>query len=434
MESSKPWYYRVIACACAVLICTCLVVFAFMIPPKSVKATSIYDQWEDWVDDHLFEGSSFWIEEIVSKGVENMGGELLYIGILGALNMIESPDSNVISLNSLGCLQGYYNYNGSKHLCQSVYRNDNYSSADGGISVAYSDDFQLRCIITATTPFSFINCHQYDSSIYRYLTVDGRGGSSPFTRSITGGGSIFPDIYDSSYGFSIRYETVSVPNFTDNMVTGNYVKQPGYTPNTIAGGFGSSCNVNINDPTFNPSFTFGNDGTIPDDQIIDFVEDFNIYIVEQYPDIDPDILFVPVVIPDESSTDGSGCNCNHNIYVDVTCYYDPEINVYVTEYITITNNVDIELPSEWVQDYTLTTDPYEVETIPFPTQENSEPVTMPTLDVEDYEDAYGNAIDFWFYVAQSFIEKLHLQLILAFAFALSVVGFVLWKLGGGGKE
>ena len=125
MEKNKPFFYRVVACFCAFMICLCFVVFAFMISPKEVKATSIADQWEDWVDDRLFEGSSYWIEEIVGKGVENMGGELVYIGILGALNMIESPDSDVISLNSIGCLQGYYYYSGSKYLCQTVYRNDN---------------------------------------------------------------------------------------------------------------------------------------------------------------------------------------------------------------------------------------------------------------------------------------------------------------------
>ena len=72
MEKNKPLFYRVVACFCAFMICVCLTVFAFMIPPKAVKATSIYDQWEDWVDDRLFEGSSFWIEEFVSKGIENM--------------------------------------------------------------------------------------------------------------------------------------------------------------------------------------------------------------------------------------------------------------------------------------------------------------------------------------------------------------------------
>lgn len=436
MEKNKPFFYRVVACFCAFMICLCLVVFAFMIPPKSVKATSVYDQWEDWVDDRLFEGSSFWIEEFVSKGIENMGGELFYIGVVGALNMIESPDSDVISLNSIGCLQGYYYYSGSKYLCQTVYRNDNYSSADGGISVATGTHFDLRCVLTATTPFSFIKCQQYDSSSYRYLNVDGRGGSSPYYRSITGGGSIFPNLDDNQYGFQVRYDTSTPTYLTDNMSTSAYVPGAGYVPTTIAGGFGSNTVIINDDSDFNPTFHLNPDGKIPVEEIIDFIPDFNVWILQEFPDIDPDILFVPIIIPDGSdSTDGSGCNCVHNIYVDVTCYYDPEINVYVTEYFTINNN--FELPSDWVEDYTLTTDPTEFSPPIMPTDPSTTmEIEMPTIDQEEVQEQFGQGFLFWLWLAKKAITDLGLELLTSAAFVIAVVGFVLWRLGssGGGSD
>lgn len=435
MEKNKPLFYRVVACFCAFMICVCLAVFAFIVPVNS-KAESVADQFEDWLDDKLFEGSSFWIDEILQTGSAFVpGGAAVYLGVVGGLNMIESPNSNTIDLNSIGTLQGYYYYSGEKYLCQTVYKNDNYSSADGGISVATGTHFDLRCVLTASTPFSFINCQQYDSSSFRYLNVDGRGGSSPYSRSITGGGSIFPNLDDSQYGFQVRYDITSPSYLTDNMSTSAYVPGAGYVPTTIAGGLGINTVIINDDSDFNPTFHLNPDGKIPVEEIIDFIPDFNIWILEQYPDIDPDIFFVPVVIPDDSTDGSDGCNCVHNIYVDVTSYYDPEINVYVTEYFTINNN--FELPSDWVEDYTFTTDPTEFSPPVMPTDPSTTmEVEMPTVDQEEIQEQFGQGFLFWLWLAKKAITDLGLELLTSAAFVIAVVGFVLWRLGssGGGSD
>ena len=125
MENSKPFLNRVTACLCAILICSCLVIFAFMIPPTTVKADSIADQYEDWLDDKFGEGTAFVVDELMEAGATGVGGTVgkaVYLGVAYAANVMESHyfDGNSVPINSLSIVEGYYWYNATRHLCCSA--------------------------------------------------------------------------------------------------------------------------------------------------------------------------------------------------------------------------------------------------------------------------------------------------------------------------
>ena len=430
MENSKPWYYRVIALFCAFLICSCLVVFSFLVP--RVKAESIGDQFSDYIDDYYGEGAYALFQTVSTPFFPVLSA------VMTGLEFVEVQGSNSAPISALYSASGFYRYDNKYHYCNSTVCSGDYFSADGGLCLAKSDNFEITATVTNDTSIAYVRTatngeigYTWYDSPYDYRTT--------WDSTISGGGAIFPTLnyvyertgYGTMQSWCCTWDRTSIPvltNFSEDSYTFRYFQ----SREILFGGLGDNSNFNWGDKLADLGIDSSTE--VNPSNIYDFIINvLNPAVEENYPELTI-YLFDPVE-DTTGDTGGSGnCNCNHNIYVDVTCYYDPEINVYVTEYITVENNVEVELPSDWVQDYTLTTDPYEVDTIPIPTEENSEPVTMPTIDASEYEEAYGNAIDFWFYVAQSFIEKMHLQLIIAFAFALSVVGFCLWKLGGGGKE
>lgn len=75
------------------------------------------------------------------------------------------------------------------------------------------------------------------------------------------------------------------------------------------------------------------------------------------------------------------------------------------------------LPPSWLQDY-----PVEIETLPLPTIE----ATEPELDLTEY----AQGLEFWIYALGRVVESMHLQSFIIVVIILFVVFWVLWKTGG----
>lgn len=156
------------------------------------------------------------------------------------------------------------------------------------------------------------------------------------------------------------------------------------------------------------------------------MEDLQQDLRVQYPDV-PDeyyITLTPGEDPTEETTEETTdeCGCTHIINIEPTI----NVEVYVEPTVNVNVDVDVEnpLPSEWL------------ETIPTETVEN--PLEeLPTIDVENFtdilqdpEDTFPETSGFWWVNLQYwFKDYAPLWKYLLGLFTISVVGFILNKLG-----
>lgn len=428
IQTIKPWYKRALACFCSFLIC-CLVCFCGFAIPK-VHAESIADQFEDYIDSMTFEGATTIAETFTETVADSYGLGVVFDGVMIGLNIIEANNiGSSIPLSALSSCNGYYYYKNKKWFASSTVTSGQYFPSDGGITIAKSANYEIR--------WQFV-FQDAPSSLAMYISNNNYGpqpglsaswGSSGHSWSVdvSSQSTIWEDFtvtqnnWPNSYTpfYLVQYGN-NIPSLNDGM-NGNVMllrTSYAYGNNCIAGG--DRTIFTWSDVL--PSMGVDPNATVDPSNIYDFIEnDFNPVIIENYPQL-VQYLFIPQETPTET-TSPCGCGCHVDVYVDVepTIIVEPTINVYVNPW---------ELPSD-EQDYTFPSNPVH-ETIPFPTQDssNTEPVTMPTMDLEEFQQTYKNAFDFWFYCAEQLIEKMNLQLLLAFVFVVTVVGFIMWKLGG----
>lgn len=429
IETNKPWYKRVIACFCAFLI-SCLVCFCGFAIPK-VHAESIADQFEEWLDNASFEGASYVFEEVLDSTAGTAIGAPYY-GVMFALNVIEADSyASGVPLNAITSCDGYYTYQNKKWYACSSIPSGQYFPSDGNINVIQSANYSVDYHFSFTNYPADISVYDGNYNGFYTPTVRFRwgGGYQDYSIDVHANSSIWADFsrsYNSDYSlfsrpFGVAISKSIIPDLSDGLESSQYLAltgQPSSNYSCVAGG--GHGNINLGDSL--DDFGIDPNTVITPENKFDFVLDtLNPVVIENYPQL-IQYIFIPQEAPTETTSPG-GCGCHVDVYVDVepTIIVEPTINVYINPW---------ELPSD-EQDYTFPTTPAH-ETIPFPTQDssNTEPVTMPTMDLEEFQQTYKNAFDFWFYCAEQLIEKMNLQILLAFVFVVTVVGFIMWKLGG----
>ena len=219
MENSKPWYYRVIALFCAFLICSCLVVFSFLVP--RVKAESFGDLFSDYIDDYYGEGTYALFQNVTTPFFPVLAA------VMTGLEFVEVQGSNSIPISAITSASGFFRYDNAFHYCSSTVSSGDYFSADGGLELAKSDLFEIKATVTNNTSISRVNAvtngmmgYSWWCSAYDYITT--------WTTDITGGGNIFPNaenvITKNGYGTNVTWcctwDSTSIPSLT-NFSTAN---------------------------------------------------------------------------------------------------------------------------------------------------------------------------------------------------------------------
>lgn len=417
--AEKPIYKRLLACFCSLCLCSLFVLFGFSVPRVHADDASLYQQYLDSLPGKIIDGPMS-----PADGVA-LG---LQLGLQQAYETRITAGSS-FSADSIVTLTGKYAHNNELHLCWTgVDSSIPYEVASGGVTLAQSDEFLVRAIVTSNpsaTRYSY-SVNSYVNSSFAPTLYMFCPSYSTVSLTVTDslGSSIFADNINSSfvtsnayYYINCLYSGQSIPSLPDNSNLSVYFGQRSNisTFSPIAGWLNYSPKFAVSDIPGASEFTFTSDN------FIDFITTiYNPWIEENYPDL---VLFL--FYPSEDNTeDTTGewcdtCHCYHEIHVHVNV--EPTINVYINPW---------ELP-EGETGYTMPSTPAH-ETIPFPTQDssNTEPVTMPTMDLEEFQQTYKSAFDFWFYCAEQLITRMHLELLLAFVFVITVVGFILWRLGG----
>lgn len=437
IKKHKETFIKLLAAATALAMFSCFAMVCWLTPQQEyiVHAESIHDEYEDYLDATFGEGSTALAELIAG----NVPGLNILAAVSFGLEFVEIMNDPDIPVNSISSLQGAFYYQGSRHISTTLFQSGSYYADDGGAPIALSDVFDIRYNFPSPSQISVVYPTMIEKGNYWYADTEVRYGVTISNDSldVTTNSSIFSNVSvalsSGTYFYKgVCYSKNTIPQFSDNMANpATYIANSGISvTHYIAGGF--------SDPYYDwHDMGFSDSVSIDSDNIFDFyLETFNPWIVEEYPDLQP-YLFVPTVDPTDTTGASGGCCCDVDVYVDVTAYFDPTINVYVTEYIDITNNIDVhvDFPSEWATDVTEPSNNLAHDTINF--SNFSEEPTFPELDsedIEEYKQEFGDGIQFWFALAKKFIETMHLEVLTSFAFLLAIIGFVLWRTGGGGKS
>ena len=404
-------------CLAFLIACTILglcVLISFIVPPVPVKATSVKDEFEDYLDELYFEGSSA-ILDLCVQGIP--GGQILASVMLGC-EFIETDGvfgSSPIPINQIASYSGYYWYKNDKYLCSSTFAQGQYYTSDV-FPLAKSANFDLRAIMAATPPYSYYTLNA--SADKAYLSGTFAVQNTSYLTTVSGGGTIWNTYEVSSTRVGVKYGSAA-PTLSDNMPSSGQYYYFISNDSPIAGGFS------------NPRLNWGDIGlpsgtTIDPANVYDFIINvFNPYVEENYPDLTV-YLFYPSQDPTEETTECTqcgGCNCIHNITVNV----EPTVNVEVNVEPTINVYVENQFPSEWQEDYTFSTDP--LETLPqptMPTDENGVPETLPTFEMDS--DLQGG-LHFWGELWTSLVFASDLLPVITVLLLLAIAEWLLWKVG-----
>lgn len=436
-KNHKEIYIKFLAAATALAMFICFAMVCWLTPQQKyvVHAESIHDEYEDYLDATFGEGTTA-LAELVAGTTPGLN---VLAAVSFGMEFVEVLNEPDIPVNSISTLQGCFYYGGTRHISTTLFSSGSYFAQDGGCCIARSDLFDIRYSYPAPADISVVYPTMTDRGNYWSALTEVRYGTnqSSGTLHVSTNSEIFasdsPSLSFSTY-FSrgVTYSERNIPTFSDNMANpGSYTHSTGInSTHHIAGGF--------NTPYYDwHDMGFSDSVLIDSDNPFEFlIQEFNPWFIEEYPDLEP-YIFEPTVDPTEDTGSSGCCNCYHDIdvYVDVTAYFDPTINVYVTEYITNNIDVHVDYPSEWATDVTEPSNNLADDTINY--SYFSEEPTFPELDsdeLEEYRQQFGDGIQFWFALAYKFIETMHLEVLISFAFLLAVIGFVLWRTGGGKSD
>lgn len=435
IKKHKEIYIKLLAAATALAMFICFSMVCWLAPQQKyvVHAESIHDEYEDYLDATFGEGSTA-LAELIAGSTPGLN---VLAAVSFGMEFVEILNEPDIPVNSISTLQGCFYYGGTRHISTTLFSGGNYYAQDGGCCIALSDVFDIRYSYPVPTDISVVYPTMVDKGNYWAATTEVRYGHtlSNATLDVTTNSTIFSNnsvTLSSSIFFSrgVTYSETFIPQFSDNMSSSSsYTASTGISSTKhIAGGFANPY-YDWHDMGFSDSVLIASDNPFEF-----LIQEFNPWFIEEYPDLEL-YIFEPTVDPTEDTGASGGCHCDVDVYVDVTAYFDPTINVYVTEYITNNIDVHVDYPSEWATDVTEPSNNLADDTINY--SSFSEEPTFPELDsdeLEEYREQFGDGIQFWFALAYKFIETMHLEVLISFAFLLAVIGFVLWRTGGGGKS
>lgn len=342
-----------------------LLSFCFSVPVKATSNDSVYNMYLQSLPGKIIEGPMG-----AGDGVK-IGMQL---GLQEAYNTMISTGQNW-NASDISTLSGLYYHNNELHFAYTGYKTGTINNSDGGFTLFKSDEAEIRTIIVGQnmgaynayiSAYSGNNMRPYFSSqsvVHNSLTVSitdttGTIFQSNANYTANTGDSVY-------YGVGCWFGSGDIPIIPNNALITDYFNTNTNISNAhFMTGWGSnnreSPRFNLSSITGASSFTFDENHTL-----VDFIlEVYNPWIEENYPDLTI-YLFDPADYEDPTEeltecTECGGCNCVHNITVNV----DPTINV----------NVDGQFPSEWFET--------------LPTQETTDSILeeLPTVVIQEYTD------------------------------------------------
>lgn len=425
-------FQKVVAFLCAVGILALCVLGSFAVPSLFASAEDS-DSYGEYVDD-----LAGVVVELVESGTVSKGSAAL-LGVQLALNEAHRTAIQVghnFNLRNFSGLSGLYKHNDELHFAWCALDGGSYiNTADGGSTLMQSDELDVRCIIT-TDGYN----RTYTAGIQSYVNNNCRAvltcnGGKYVTYSVSvadsGGSDIFTapaswdrfEDYSSSYTVGCYYASNGViPELEDDSSLSTYFNTNEYL--SSASPVASWADVNVS-PRIDgvdlpePDFDFENNSI--QDYILEY---FNPWIEVEYPDLTV-YLWDPSEDPTEGTTECTecgGCNCIHNITVNV----EPTVNVNVEP--TVNVYVENQLPSEWLEDYTLPSGGV-VETLPeptMPTVQETQDMTLPTMEIDF---PLSDGMHFWAELWTSLVFATDILPVVIIVLLLTIAEWVLWHVG-----
>lgn len=427
----KALFQKAVAFFCAIGILALFVAAAFAVPALTASAED--GGFEDYVDD-----AAGIVVEIAESGTISKGSAALLgvqIGLNEAYRTAIRTGRN-FSLRNFSNLGGLYWHNNTLHYAWCSIDGSYTNPSDGGTSLMQSDEVNVRALITTD------GNRTYSSGVQNYVNNNCRAvftcnGGKYVTYSVSvvdsGSSDIFPtaaewtrfEDYSSSYGIGCFYTSGgNIPVIPDNSNLSTYFNTVEYLgqASPVASWADATVSPRIDGVDLpSPDFDFTNN-TIEDY----ILEIFNPWIEEEYPDLTI-YLWNPTEDPTEDTTECTecgGCNCIHNITVNV----EPTVNVEVNVEPTVNVYVENQLPSEWLEDYTLPSG-NPVETLPeptMPTVNETQDMTLPTMEIDS---SLSDGMHFWAELWTSFVFASDILPVVTLILLLTIAEWVLWHVG-----
>lgn len=419
----KSAFQKMVAFLCAVGVLSLCVLFSFAVPVLFASAED--SGFEDYVDT-----AAHAVVEIAETGTISKGSAALLgvqIGLNEAYRTAVRTGRN-FSLRNFSNLGGLYWHNNELHYAWCSIDGSYTNPSDGGTSLMQSDEVNVRALITTDGNRTYTSGVQnYVNNNCRAVFTCNGGKYVTYTVSVVDSGSsdIFPSAvdwtrfedYSSSYTIGCYYASGgNIPVIPDNSSLSTYFNTVEYLDQAhpVASWADYTVSPRINGSDLpEPDFDFENN-TI-EDYILYY---FNPWIEEEYPELTV-YLWNPTEDPTEDTTECTecgGCNCIHNITVNV----EPTVNVEVNVEPTVNVYVENQLPSDWLEDYTEPT--YPVETIPIPS-------TSETLPAFDIDDNVIDGIHFWRDLWSSLVEASDYFGVIVAVLLLAIAEWCIWHIG-----